>query len=916
MGKTYIADSFKTTEGIDLVTEALMKGGYVGTAESLKNLIVSSVTGVTGISITPADAPTGTGIASWVAVTPGTYTNFGGVVVTANSLAVISRSAAGTFSISQTALNLTNYLQKTDNIKITPWTAKSYASGDQVNYLGKDWVSNAATVAGDVPGTSNKWVERLSGYGNEIKGKASLFVGKNKFNKNDISIISNYYLYTNGVQFASTGKYISHFIPIKAGEKLGGSGVWKANGVAQVLYDLNKNFLIGIENVSTVTASQDGYVKFSLTNIATAQIEFGTVATTYEDYSLKVAVSEIPDLPKITALESNKLDKVYSSNLLNPKTFRYNKFYYSGQTSVLSTGTNFGSTDYIPANVNGLITSGAGMTANGLSSYAVFDNLKNWIRNGQNSNQYTYVEGDGFVVFVYNGVSTGFALTKSVNVGTTLLPFVDYTVYEPLRVVEDKVKSLENTSVTVDEVKNGTPIVYGNTSNFIGGAITNRDVVNDSFVFNRNGVGNNWIYTPLFTPKGNNLINITFNIEFTKVGTTKGVILYVAKTTSSGQFAISEPIRENGSYTITFDPAYYNVYQGFTSDFYVWINNESILAGESFTAKFTGLKVLEYDNSVKGANISGTSSKELFESIDVQFTGVKSQLTDKASLVSSSGAKFELNISNTGVITSVPVIPNKGAFIGNSLLSGFGYGMAASESQYDYYNRINNFILTINPSYTFSKVSNNNFEASSTESELVTSINATIALLNGDENLVVIQLGDNVNTTAKNLIFNEGGGCLRLLQAVREKCPNARVVWMGMWYASSIRYATIEASCISTGSKFISFAGLSTSNSLSQVGNISKTMTIASKTITGVTSVVENTATNITVNFVYNAVNYTSTLEVTTYSLNSGTLTYTGDYEIIKDSGVASHPNDEGFRLISNKFLYEMKLTTDIEYYL
>lgn len=49
-------------------------------------------------------------------------------------------------------------------VKITPWTAGAFLLGDQVNYLGKDWVSNAATVAGDVPGTSTKWVERLSGY--------------------------------------------------------------------------------------------------------------------------------------------------------------------------------------------------------------------------------------------------------------------------------------------------------------------------------------------------------------------------------------------------------------------------------------------------------------------------------------------------------------------------------------------------------------------------------------------------------------------------------------------------------------------------------------------------------------------------------------------------------------------------------
>jgi hypothetical protein len=114
-------------------------------------------------SVEPTSTPTGSGSAFWTAVKAGTYTNFGGVVVAANSMAFISRNAAGAFSVSQTALDLTGYSKVGEN-KISPWTAKVYASGEQVNHLGLDWVANAATVAGDVPGTSSKWVERLSGY--------------------------------------------------------------------------------------------------------------------------------------------------------------------------------------------------------------------------------------------------------------------------------------------------------------------------------------------------------------------------------------------------------------------------------------------------------------------------------------------------------------------------------------------------------------------------------------------------------------------------------------------------------------------------------------------------------------------------------------------------------------------------------
>lgn len=55
----------------------LSTGGYTGTAKDLETLIVSAVTGVTGVAIVPTSVPTGTGVSSWIALQPGTYTNFG-----------------------------------------------------------------------------------------------------------------------------------------------------------------------------------------------------------------------------------------------------------------------------------------------------------------------------------------------------------------------------------------------------------------------------------------------------------------------------------------------------------------------------------------------------------------------------------------------------------------------------------------------------------------------------------------------------------------------------------------------------------------------------------------------------------------------------------------------------------------------
>jgi hypothetical protein len=119
MGKEYIADGFKTPSGVDLAVEALLKGGYTGNAKDLENLITAASTGASGISIVPTSpAPAGTGIASFTATQAGTYTNYGGVVVAANSFAVISRSATGVFSISQTALDISSKVNIADVKKL------------------------------------------------------------------------------------------------------------------------------------------------------------------------------------------------------------------------------------------------------------------------------------------------------------------------------------------------------------------------------------------------------------------------------------------------------------------------------------------------------------------------------------------------------------------------------------------------------------------------------------------------------------------------------------------------------------------------------------------------------------------------------------------------------------------------------
>ena len=83
----------------------------INDAESMLLDLLTSI-GITNSffeTIIPTDTPTGIEPGFWIAVEPGTYTNFGGVVVEPNSIATISRDINGDFKISQTEFDLTEY---------------------------------------------------------------------------------------------------------------------------------------------------------------------------------------------------------------------------------------------------------------------------------------------------------------------------------------------------------------------------------------------------------------------------------------------------------------------------------------------------------------------------------------------------------------------------------------------------------------------------------------------------------------------------------------------------------------------------------------------------------------------------------------------------------------------------------------
>ena len=239
-----------------LLSEKLERGGYPGTAEDLRLMIVSILTDSTMVNgVTPTSSIPVTGNIHALVTEQGTYANWNNLEVATNSLAILMR-IDGVYSISQTALNLAEY-QKT----------------------------------------------------------AELFdysIGKNKFDKT--KKISGFYIGGDGNIYVNAPSIISDWIPIDATKKyyIQGrttTGMRFRNASGALLQPFNSS---GVA-VTNWSSSENGIVypptgavdiQFTTTlggagDINTVQLEEGMVGTVYEPYStsqlLKVAM--IPNLP-------------------------------------------------------------------------------------------------------------------------------------------------------------------------------------------------------------------------------------------------------------------------------------------------------------------------------------------------------------------------------------------------------------------------------------------------------------------------------------------------------------------------------------------------------------------------------------------------------------------------------------------
>lgn len=519
------------------------------------------------------------------------------------------------------------------------------------------------------------------------------------------------------------------------------------------------------------------------------------------------------------------------------------------------------------------------------------------------------LKGDNLSYVLNQAVKDKNGLTGnlSIVVDWTLWKHGKQEAMKPLRLNDDVLKDhfgfisiLENVEVTTDNVKAGyiKNVDNANIDSWNNGVITEYYGKNGFTFQNMQQNGSGGIRTTTFNPNPNYHCIIDIEIQSISSGV---VTVYLFGANGDKQLQAQQ--LQVGKNSFEFDPAYHAVYNNQTN-FYLIV---AVSTYES-TVNVKNFICAQYPIG-QTENLTETIS-DLQKEIAVLEGKVTSlESSSDIILTSPNGTKYVVLVGNNGVVTTTPLYPEKALFIGNSLLLGNGdFGMNATDKTKDYYDIIKEHILAFGSgNYTSKQFSGTGFE----DAESITTSNAWIedileVELDADTDLVVVQLGDNVNTELKRTTFKSS--CSTLIHNIRQIAPKARIAWVYGWYVNNEVRATIQEAIKIYGGTYIEINDLNTKENQSKIGTVITKETSQQQTLKY--SSFYTLQTNVlSIYFTVDGEMYNSIVPVESYSDNAAEnkLTWTGKHIVTTSSGVASHPGDLGFEKIAQRIMEKLK---------
>ncbi len=232
-------------------------------------------------------------------------------------------------------------------------------------------------------------------------------------------------------------------------------------------------------------------------------------------------------------------------------------------------------------------------------------------------------------------------------------------------------------------------------------------------------------------------------------------------------------------------------------------NENEITCGDfSVDYSFDPLYLSVYHNAVQFRVAINGVSLDAFSLEEVEVTADKEHITF-SNIVTENGEKRAIVKQLDGSEITVPIVPSKVLFMGNSLLLGMTYyGMCATDPQNDYYYHVSTEILKHNPDCEFVKLHGVHFEIPESIEAFYDNVyknpnrvtdRPTVEDLTDDIDLAIIQIGDNANNPQRVEIFKQT--CEPFIKILKEHCPKARIIWVYGWYNKASTHTELMAAC-------------------------------------------------------------------------------------------------------------------------
>lgn len=301
-----------------------------------------------------------------------------------------------------------------------------------------------------------------------------------------------------------------------------------------------------------------------------------------------------------------------------------------------------------------------------------------------------------------------------------------------------------------------------------------------------------------------------------------------------------------------------------------------------------------------------TSLSNTIENIQEEISNLPT--TSSNIVVDNTGTKYRIQAEN-GQLILVPVMATNVLYIGNSLLTGFGtQGMAAPTVDYDYYHMLNEKLG--NP--TARKLAGASFESQTTASGATSWIETNITNnnnINVDNDLVIIQLGSNVNNETKINVWETS--CKELLLAIKAKCPKATICMVSSWFMSGTTVPTIAKQATEdVGGVFVSIENMiNNSEYTSRLGSVYTRQDVTTVSYDVTSFDVNEDDKTITLHFTISGTEYSPVLTYESYTSTGGIqVSITGYQQCITNVDVARHPGTNGFTEITNRIVKALSI--------